>query len=70
MDSARCGCFGESCFDHRKINPAIALKKLGAVHEACCAAWIRKMLASKKKEKIRANDVTEKAAFAGGLVIL
>ena len=41
-----------------------------AVHEACCAVRIRKMLASKKKEKIRANDVTEKAAFAGGLLIL
>jgi len=29
MDSARCGCFGESLFYHRNLNPAIALKKLG-----------------------------------------
>ena len=28
-----------------------------AVHEACCAARIRKMFASKKKENIRANGV-------------
>jgi hypothetical protein len=29
MNSARCACFGESLFDHRNLNPAIALKKLG-----------------------------------------
>jgi len=28
-----------------------------AVHESCCATRIRKMFVSKKKEKIRANDV-------------
>jgi len=31
MDSARCGCFGESLFDHRNLNLANALKKLGNI---------------------------------------